>query len=714
MPTTSEVSLESTFSDLAFARLRDKANALMDYLLGFQMLKADEDGSRAVGIFGFEIDQAIFYVPVFFLNGEIKGPDSIYSVESDLFCPIQEEWVNLIIHRAAPRLGESDSRSKQERGVRTPNYTRLNQIPGGLHKLSSTLMGMPDRQVPSLPEAVAGLGLTGQLHDLCVRYPKLAEAISKYYDLIEFAPKVAAQSDKPKERDLVLVTNTSDPGVDELTDKQREDVLVGGVAVIDKRPQTGLSIVYTTQTIQSFTTPTKGGMYDVVMCDGSIQKMIIGSDHNHEQEAFCYEVDGGRHGFLTRTRVNCRREYSDQEYREALDKVADPLDKVRVNDVVVLLSTTGESTGRMRIKNVIEGADGHTVLKVDQWYGGTCASSPAVGWGPEQRRKGEATAYPGAGWTYPAADWRIEEVLIAKTGGGNARYYKNRLVVGDKHFRAIKVDRYRTSDNHYPVIETEKEVLRNSDLGDHSTIMVQLEKIAAPVKIWRDSSELVIRDQFGTNSFGKVAALKYLLEQHKMGEQDAKVLVKSASTDPASYWVKYAAETLQMPDLYDQAQGAGFMSAHHPEQVPVNATQRATPENNYDFYRYNSPFAGADDEVSSVDAVDHAAQIGQKDVFDAAALSSLIKSHAPTELVDRYMPTIVAGMDKLGRLLFLVHWHYEEFEERYGENELAEFIDELRDTFNNLGSVVITLKKRTIAGDKDFFGLGLADTTASA
>ena len=55
MPETNETALEQTFSDLAYSHLRDKSQALLDYLVGFQMLKQEEDGQRAVGIFGFEI-----------------------------------------------------------------------------------------------------------------------------------------------------------------------------------------------------------------------------------------------------------------------------------------------------------------------------------------------------------------------------------------------------------------------------------------------------------------------------------------------------------------------------------------------------------------------------------------------------------------------------------------------------------------------------------
>jgi hypothetical protein len=134
---------------------------------------------------------------------------------------------------------------------------------------------------------------------------------------------------------------------------------------------------------------------------------------------------------------------------------------------------------------------------------------------------------------------------------------------------------------------------------------------------------------------------------------------------------------------------------------------------------YNSPFAGGGHEgngisgtssTTALDSVQRAAQTGQKEVFDASVLGSLLKSHSPTELVDRFLPTIITGMDRLGRILFLVFWHYDEFEERYGENDTAEMIDNLKASFNDVGEIVSFLKKRSLAGDPDHYGIGTGES----
>ena len=111
-----------------------------------------------------------------------------------------------------------------------------------------------------------------------------------------------------------------------------------------------------------------------------------------------------------------------------------------------------------------------------------------------------------------------------------------------------------------------------------------------------------------------------------------------------------------------------------------------------------------------MESVQRASQTGQKEVFDASVLGALVKTHNPTEMVERFLPTIVSGMDRLGRLLFLLHWHYEEFTERYGKEDLVDFTDDLKSSFESLGELVLFMKKRTLAGDPEFYGMGLNAT----
>ena len=88
------VQFAQDFSNLAFQFLQDRAPALMKYILGFEVVDRTENGTRAVGIFGFKIDGNYYYVPAFFMNSQVKGVNSILSKRTNSCVPLTEQWVN--------------------------------------------------------------------------------------------------------------------------------------------------------------------------------------------------------------------------------------------------------------------------------------------------------------------------------------------------------------------------------------------------------------------------------------------------------------------------------------------------------------------------------------------------------------------------------------------------------------------------------------------
>ena len=117
-PTSTDSNFEKTFSDLAFARLRDKAPTLLDYLIGFQLIDKNEDETHAVGVFGFKVGNEWVYAPVFFINGELKGHELLYIKSQDAFVPMTEEWTNYILNRRPSVLGERETTPRTELPMR--------------------------------------------------------------------------------------------------------------------------------------------------------------------------------------------------------------------------------------------------------------------------------------------------------------------------------------------------------------------------------------------------------------------------------------------------------------------------------------------------------------------------------------------------------------------------------------------------------------------
>jgi len=65
-------------------------------------------------------------------------------------------------------------------------------------------------------------------------------------------------------------------------------------------------------------------------------------------------------------------------------------------------------------------------------------------------------------------------------------------------------------------------------------------------------------------------------------------------------------------------------------------------------------------------------------------------------MVDRYMGDLMKGMDRLGRILFLYYWHGEEFEDRFGKQDMPELEDGLRNAFEGVGDIILVLKRKAV------------------
>lgn len=120
-------SVERAFMDQAYGFLANKAGKLMQdpYRLGFEVVYKNDSNTRMVGIFAFRVNDQIMYVPVFFLNGDIKGTDLLYRQETKSFVPLNEEWVTFLTEKNNYEPGMPVDRKEF---TRANNHVRLEDI----------------------------------------------------------------------------------------------------------------------------------------------------------------------------------------------------------------------------------------------------------------------------------------------------------------------------------------------------------------------------------------------------------------------------------------------------------------------------------------------------------------------------------------------------------------------------------------------------------
>ena len=67
------------------------------YYLGFEIVKTNDTFTKMVGIFAFRINKVLFYIPVFYIDGNIKGTDLLYAADEKLFTVLNPDWCDYFI-----------------------------------------------------------------------------------------------------------------------------------------------------------------------------------------------------------------------------------------------------------------------------------------------------------------------------------------------------------------------------------------------------------------------------------------------------------------------------------------------------------------------------------------------------------------------------------------------------------------------------------------
>lgn len=103
-PSTHQQFSES-FASMAFTFLEERAPSLREFMVGFQVVDKGDDGNNAFGVFGFELPSRVVQIPVFFIDGQVKGFQLLFIPAQQLFTPLHEGFVQRLINTDAMKNG---------------------------------------------------------------------------------------------------------------------------------------------------------------------------------------------------------------------------------------------------------------------------------------------------------------------------------------------------------------------------------------------------------------------------------------------------------------------------------------------------------------------------------------------------------------------------------------------------------------------------------
>jgi hypothetical protein len=716
-----ETSFEQKFGQLVDAQINEKLPSLVDYRVGFQIIDKDDDDTRAVGVAAFVLNTVWLYIPVFFLKGALKGFEILYIKQRDLFVPSMDNWVAALSQRGLSVIGQplDENRQDNREPFSTPSNTPVSQknaskyVSDGNSLIDEATWGQLCRrldvtdvgtyQPPDLSQDIPCFGKSAAraILNTLANEKGFANAMLSCYgvDAVEkIAKSAAVVATEPARPSADSVEFITDKLAEDLSDKERNLVITNGVYVRDNRDV--FSQVYheniDTSVLQN---PTCPGIYDILMADGARKTFIIlcpttisecsitdrRFSNNHGRPVALIDIKSPKEYLKkTSTEVFCspasvlspEAVKGIQGGRQATTQALSSLDR----GTKVLLVQSPQIVFEVSILNRIRTGDGNSGFRVtvENHRGYEDMSTAPVIRGGNADNTSVILEFVDAGQRLSLQSG----VLYIPEG---TRYFT--------YQDPWKADgRDKVKPGNYATQYTPTDL----SLGTSDTVRQQIFKSAGVEYLTIHSTGNLAQIGIGDTDTGlidKVAALRELTLRHGVHAATAQQLLaqsKAATNNKCAFFIKHAAP--YDTESYGEAR-VPFMGGPSPNEGPGLEYETQSMD--------GRPLTGPRDSdgtmlpQQAIQRAMQAAEAGIKEVFDVSVLKGLIDRADISELRRGYISDMVRGMDRVGRLLLLFYWHQEEFEERYGKDDLQKLEDTLREVFQSQGDLILFLKEKT-------------------
>lgn len=498
-----------------------------------------------------------------------------------------------------------------------------------------------------------------------------------------------------KGANLRIVTMDSFDPKSDLSAGDRELLLRDGVVFLDKRAEEETSVAYGSSTL-TLTNPTDSGIYEILVKPGSFVKcLVLFGPHNHDSRqdfATVVRIEGEKNWLNIHPSmlwVKQKGETNGEDYAKWMEGLpaADSLSKSD-SAVYVLVGPRGQASCPFRVKDAVS-AEG-PIKVYDVRFKDYADRERAGNLPPISKKDIDRDRSYG--------DYSERITLTGKDGGlirtgGGDLYVPNGFKIltvrpdtDSEDGMGVMCGCFGSSSSETPPIVP----------GNNLDLQRAIFDKTASLKVAHSGSEV----QIAGASMSPIGGLIYLVRDVGLRVEQARQILKEAEVKRVTrYRVKLAdamttgpgpgAPTIPDPSMSNDASVIGAQAQTPMErQLPVDM-----PVGDASQYAAMPPPAP---DQQTTQAVSQAAQTGQKEILDTSAIGSILKAVRDDTMIDRHLGDLMKGLDRLGRILFSFYWHGEEFQDRYGKQDMPELEDSLRNAFEMMGDVVLFLKQKTI------------------
>lgn len=550
--------------------------------------------------------------------------------------------------------------------------------------------------------------------------------------------KAAAGDDKVRilTRDAVAIKRNLPP----LTDDEKTKALLHGYLVKDERTGKEVTKVYNTQIKQTLMTPDTTGLYEVLESPGSFEKMLVitapADNSGHNDFVTVVRLGDGNKSWLNagRHRIFVRNPLTDAEYRD-WHKGLPKNDTLETGATYMAVAARGQGTAPFTVRDKTKRGE-LDAYRVD-FHSQEDYKRGRPGWAPKTQHSPGAPkdyATTGSGCYLSSFDALIVLNAYPDTG---LRAVGGALYIPTETFKFLKLkDPPKPKKEDGGMLldccgDCGSEEPRPIAPGDLQDLQLLMTEKTAEIKLIGDNHEVSVMSKVGSVRLPYTQALFHLIRTHGCDEASAHEMLKSAQVlgrQAIKYRLKYAdsypypgpgpGAPAMPPPLYGtEPRGYRNVTSIYPQQeeIPIPALDSSrTDPRIYDPFLGITPEQPPGPDQGAMQVAQQAAQSGQKEVFDTAAIAAMLKATGDDQLVDKHLGDLMKALNALGRILISLYWHGEEMRDRYGKSEIGELTDSVRNTFSNLGDVVLYLREKSVKPEsEDLNDLSLRDSANS-
>lgn len=726
-------SVERAFMDQAYQQMANKAAPLMKdpHRLGFEVVDKNEQNTKMIGLFAFRVGDSLLYIPVFFLNGEIKGTDMIYRHDIKKFVPNNEDWIKYIINKYTRDIGYSVDKKVSNRSPKSINLEDLAYPPNTVKSASAK-------------EVVDSLSAGGELIKRFILEDGGMESIEKLASWMEqsvdftnglvtlipeecwmpaelgqkLAEKSAAENKAPVPT-LVLniggIQNIKGIPADHL-EKSASNMQKKGYDLWDDR-KSNMAEVYEDDATATMSEVSAPGVYDVILADGStgeafcapVSSVYLDGISSYGGTSACPASPCGYPDWERRNkRINvifkdskgsqivCNGVFGNQKkdlhecVTEGEGMLQDSMSSGKV--YVIFDPEEGAVSDPIYCRSSETTSDGIKIYKVNREYGSpmTLRQNPDL----QENMLDKGILGRDAFFVSVAFEKRPESdsccggsdysnSFDVKPGdyvvGGPAQLRD--WVLGDSKIKKASI--YH-SDGNFSLrhgFGNQTEYLPRVDMAVKLATDLRIRATAADELLDKSASDKEVNFFYSVPDLEKSAASRTIFpklnrssySEYGVRSDPDQTIILEEDTQGAE------GPRQRMGDGFDPGMGMG--PQEDGDGLPKEVIFNTPPE-----------------QLAQM-----ASQSESGNIFEHGLVGSLVQTFDAISTVDRYIPELEDALDKLGRILFLFYWKPRDFEEAYGKDDMSNMENQIISNFKSFGEMVLDLVKKA---DKRKRGIG--------